>query len=183
MSETSPKAAWKLWVILALLVLVMADIALAVFLSQSGTHSEMAMRTERDRLAMTAKLLNADVRRADKIRASLPQVGKDCTNFYEKTFPSADVGYSSIESDLVSIASHAGLRTSGVSFKPTELKDRGVTQLEITAEVNGDYASIIRFINGLEVSKNFYLLNDLSLDSASTGGIRLQLKLHTYFRT
>ncbi|HKS82794.1 MAG TPA: GspMb/PilO family protein [Candidatus Acidoferrales bacterium] len=183
MSEPPPKAAWKLWVILALLVLVMADIALAVFLSQSGTHSEMAMRTERDRLAMTAKLLNADVRRADKIRASLPQVGKDCTKFYEKTFPSADVGYSSIESDLDSIASHAGLRTSGVSFKPTELKDRGVTQLEITAELNGDYASIIRFINGLEVSKNFYLLNDLSLDSASTGGIRLQLKLHTYFRT
>lgn len=183
MSENRPKAAWKLWVILGLSLLALADIALAVFLSQSGKQSELAMRAERDRLAITAKLLNADVKRAEKIRASLPQVGKDCTDFYGKTFPSAAVGYSSIESDLDSIASHSGLQTSGVSFKPTELKDRGVTELEITAEVNGDYASIIRFINGLEVSKNFYLLNDLSLDSASTGGIRLQLKLHTYFRT
>jgi Tfp pilus assembly protein PilO len=183
MSENHPNSAWKLWVILGLSALVLADVALVVFLSQSGKQSEMAMRTERDRLAMTANLLNADVRRAEKIRASLPQVGKDCTDFYAKTFPSAAVGYSSIEADLDSIASHAGLQTSGVSFKPTELKDRGVTELEITAEVNGDYASIIRFINGLEVSKDFYLLNDLSLDSASTGGIRLQLKLHTYFRT
>lgn len=183
MTQKQLNTAWKKWVAAGLGVLLLADVALAVFLWQSGQQGEQAMRTERDHLAITAKLLSADVRRAQKIRASLPQVGQDCTNFYEETFPSSSVGYSSIESDLDSIASHAGLQTGGVSFKPKNLPDRGVTELEITAQVNGDYAAIIRFINGLEVSKNFYLLNDLSLDSASTGGIRLQLKLHTYFRT
>jgi len=183
MTDNRANTAWKKWVVGALGILLLADVALAVFLWQSGVQAEQAMRADRDRLNITAKLLRADVKRADAIRVSLPQVGKDCSTFYDKTFPSAGVGYSTIESDLDSIATHAGLQASGVSFKPTTLSDRGVTELEITAQVTGDYASIIRFINGLEVSKNFYLLNDLSLDSASTGGIRLQLKLHTYFRT
>jgi Type II secretion system (T2SS), protein M subtype b len=175
--------AWKLWTGTGLAILLLADVALGVFLWQNSKQSAESRRTDRERVALKAKLMNGDVKRSEEIRAALPQVGKDCTSFYEKTFPSAATGYSDIEADLDSIASHAGLKTSGVSFKPTQLKDRGVTQLEITTQVSGDYPSIIKFINGLEVSKNFYLLNDLALDSASTGGIRLQLKLHTYFRT
>ena len=42
---------------------------------------------------------------------------------------------------------------------------------------------MIKFINGLEQSKNFYLLNDLHLTSANAGMIKLQLDLRTYFRT
>jgi Type II secretion system (T2SS), protein M subtype b len=183
MSAPKFSGAWKLWTGIGLAILLFADVALGVFLWQNSRQSAESRRTDRERVALKAKLMNGDVKRAEEIRAALPQVGKDCSAFYEKTFPSATTGYSDIESDLDSIASHAGLKTSGVSFKPTELKDRGVTQLEITTQVSGDYPSIIKFINGLEVSKNFYLLNDLSLDSASTGGIRLQLKLHTYFRT
>jgi Tfp pilus assembly protein PilO len=182
MTRNRLNTAWKKWAASGLGLLLLADLVLAVFLWQSGRQGVESMRAERDRLAMTAKLLSADVKRAGQIRASLPQVGRDCGVFYDKTFSSAASGYSDVEADLDSIASHAGLKTSGVAFKPTELKDRGVTELEITAQVNGDYPSILKFINGLEVSKNFYLLNDLQLDSASTGGIRLQLKLHTYFR-
>lgn len=183
MTKNRPNGAWKKWTTLALGLLLLADLGLGFFLWEAGREGPDSMRRERDHLALTAKLLNADVKRAEQIRAALPQVGKDCTEFYQKTFPVSAMGYSAIEADLDSIASHAGLKTSGVSFKPTDLKDRGVTELEITAQVNGDYASIIKFINGIEVSKNFYLLNDLQLDSASTGVIRLQLKLHTYFRT
>ena len=46
-----------------------------------------------------------------------------------------------------------------------------------------DYPAVIQFINGLERSKYFYLLDDLQLGSASSGAIRLQIGLHTYFRT
>ncbi len=49
--------------------------------------------------------------------------------------------------------------------------------------MDADYPAVIQFINGLERSKYFYLLDDLQLASATTGGIRLQIGLHTYFRT
>ena len=62
---------------------------------------------------------------------------------------------------------------------------RGVNDVAISANVEGNYTSLVTFIDGLEHSKYFYLLKDLRLDSAATpgGGIRLQLELHTYFRT
>jgi hypothetical protein len=63
------------------------------------------------------------------------------------------------------------------------VKDRGVTLVTVLDSVDGDYPAIIQFINGLERSKYFYLLNDLHLDTALAGAIRLHLELRTYFRT
>jgi hypothetical protein len=63
------------------------------------------------------------------------------------------------------------------------VKGRGVTEISIGTSVEADYPAVIQFINGLERSKYFYLLDDLQLGSASSGAIRLQIGLHTYFRT
>lgn len=179
----SSRQNWKTWIGAALALLLAADIALAVFLVRSSREAPDEMRAQRDRLAVESRLLKADVERGQKIRASLPQVGKDCQDFYQRSFLDVTTGYSSIETDLGSIASKAGLKTSGFSFKEEEIKDRGVTEMTITTSVDGNYAAVIEFINGLERSKNFYLLNNLSLNSATSGEIKLALELHTYFRT
>jgi hypothetical protein len=179
----SSRQNWKKWIGAALALLLAADIALAVFLVRSSREAPDEMRAQRDRLTVESRLLKADVERGQKIRASLPQVGKDCQDFYQRSFLDATSGYSSIETDLGSIAAKAGLKTSGFSFKEEEIKDRGVTEMTITTSVDGNYAAVIEFINGLERSKNFYLLNNLSLNSATSGEIKLALELHTYFRT
>ena len=58
-----------------------------------------------------------------------------------------------------------------------------MTLVTVLDSVDGDYPAIIQFINGLERSKYFYLLNNLQLDTSNLGGIRLRLELRTYFRT
>lgn len=173
---------WKLWTGIALALVLALDLGLGFVLWQSYSQGPQAMRAERDRLAIRAKLLRADVDRGEKIRASLPQAGKDCETFYRESFLDAATGYSRIESDLDTIASHSGVRTSGFSFKQKEIKERGVTEISINTAVEADYPAVIQFINGVERSKNFYLLDSLHLASATTGGIRLELELHTYFR-
>lgn len=174
---------WKLWTGVALALVLGLDLALGFVLWQNSSQGPQAMRAERDRLAIRAKLLRADVDRGEKIRASLPQAGKDCETFYRESLLDAASGYSRIASDLGAIASHSGVRTSGFSFKQKEIKERGVTEISIDTAVEADYPAVIQFINGVERSKNFYLLDGLHLASATTGGIRLQLELHTYFRT
>jgi len=174
---------WKKGAAIALALLVAADLALAIFLVQISHQGPEAVRAQRDRLAIQAKLLRADIGRGDKIRASLPQVGKDCDAFYHGSFLDASTGYSQIEADLSGIASKAGVKTSGFAFKQKDIKERGVSEISISTSVNADYPQVIQFINGLERSKNFYLLDSLHLAGASAGGIRLELQLHTYFRT
>lgn len=167
----------------ALALLLAADAGLAVFLWRTSRQTPAEIRAEIERLSLTDKLRRAEVARGDKISASLPHVGENCDRFYQDTFLDRDTGYSALESDLSSIAQKAGLRLSGITYKPAEVKNRGVTEISISTGVEGNYSSIVQFINGLEQSKTFYLLNDLRLASAKGGSIKLELKLRTFFRS
>ncbi len=72
------------------------------------------------------KTLQADVQRGRKIRFAAAG-GEGCDAFYHENFLGRTAP-SSVESDHDAIAQKAGLRTSGISFKRTALKDRGVTE-------------------------------------------------------
>lgn len=174
---------WKIWVGTALALLLLADLGLAIFLWQGAGQGPEALQTQRDRLAVQAKLLRADVERGEKIRASLPEAGKQCDAFYQQSFLNNASGYSKIESDLGAIAAQSGVKTTDLTFKQTDITNRGATEVAINATVEGDYPALVHFINSLETSKNFYLLDSLKLNSAKEGGVKLALELHTYFRT
>jgi Tfp pilus assembly protein PilO len=174
---------WKTWVGAALGLVLALDLALAGYLWHASSEQPEELRARRDALALDAKKLHADVERGNKIRISLPQARKDCDTFYQQSFLDSVTGYSKIEADLSDIATKSGVKVSGYAFKQKEVKDRGVTEVQLSMNLDADYPAIIQFINGLERSKNFYLLDSLHLSSVTTGGIRLDLDLHTFFRT
>lgn len=190
---TMPWRILKQWIIGALIVLLAADIGLVYLSWQNTREGEQSMRAERDHLELLAKQLKGDVDRGERIRNSMTGVTKEYDTFYRTDFESSVDGYSKIEADLGGLASRASVKSSGVAFEQKEIKGRGVQQINITDTVEGDYPSILKFINGLEQSKYFYLLSDLKLDSTATtsgGGaiapgsiIRLHLDLRTYFRS
>jgi hypothetical protein len=67
------------------------------------------------------------------------------------------------------------------------VKGRDLTELTINAQVIGDYRGVVRFLNGLQRSTNFYAVEGLSArSSAQAQGVRapLQVTVHikTYFR-
>jgi len=179
-------------IIAALVVLLVADIGLVYLRWQNTREGEASMREERDRLELNAKALKGDVERGQRIRESMSGVTKEYDEFYKTDFQSTADGYSKIEADLDKIAAKASVKSSGVGFDQKEVKGRGVEEIKITDTVEGDYPSILKFINGLEQSEYFYLLSDLRLDSAVNGPagvaspgalIRLHLELRTYFRS
>jgi len=92
-------------------------------------------------------------------------------------------GYSSIVSDLGTMARESGLRAENVNFRQHPADKRGVIEVEISEIVNGDYPSVVRFINSLEHSDTFYVLDGLSLAAGSAGELRLNMQLRTYFRS
>ena len=118
---------WKIWIGAGLALLVMADVALAAVLWQAGREGPQSLEAQRDRLATQGKLLKADVERGEKIRNSLPEIGKDCDKFYNEAFLDSRTGYSAISEDLGDLAAQSGLKSSGLVFTRKELKERGVT--------------------------------------------------------
>ncbi|HEY0703124.1 MAG TPA: hypothetical protein VGD60_10180 [Candidatus Acidoferrales bacterium] len=189
---TMPWRVLKGWIIGALVVLLVADLGLVYLSWQNTREGEQSMRAERDRLELLAKSLKGDVARGERIRDSMTGVTKEYDTFYRTDFESTADGYSKIEADLGGLAAKASVKSSGVAFEQKEVKGRGVQQINITDTVEGDYPSILKFINGLEQSKYFYLLSELKLDSTTAGTagvgapgslIRLHLDLRTYFRS
>jgi Tfp pilus assembly protein PilO len=180
-----PWSVLKKWIVGAIVVLFILDIGLIYVTWRSSKAAVAAMSTQRDNLKKHAEQLQGDVNRGNRIRSTLGVAQKDYDKFYKENFLNPQDGYSAIESDLSALATKAGLRVVGIQFTQKEVKGRGVNDVAISENVEGNYTSLVTFIDGLEHSKYFYLLKDLRLDSASTpgGGIRLQLELHTYFRT
>jgi Tfp pilus assembly protein PilO len=184
MTLNQNSSSWRKYVAAIVSLLFVADFALALFIWQGGREGPETKRRQRDRLELQAKLLKADVERGEKIKASLPQVGKDCDGFYKENFLPASSGYSAVLAELTDITHKAGLKTGGVTFQQKELKGHGVTQIAMKTTVEGDYPALIQFIHALERSKNFYLLDNLTLASGgSAAGIKLNLDLRTFFRT
>jgi len=162
-------------------IILLADIAL-IFVnwhlaSSTATPGEevRALRRRRDVMA-------ADIRRAELIRAGLPSVETETASFMQKDLRPDAAWSSSIVEDLAALARDSGLQIiSTEHFRQKPIENRGVDEITITISMQGAYPSLVSFINALERSKNFYLLDSLSLDSSSEGTLKLNLALRTYF--
>jgi len=165
-----------------ILVVMLADLVLVGInwkLSLSPSTSGEELRS----LQRERELMQLDLKNAQSIRRDLPAVQRQCDDFFEKELRPSEGGYSQIVSDLGTIAREAGLQIEATRFHPQGLEKHGVNELSINLSMEGPYPSLVTFINALERSGNFYLLDNLALDSSNNGQLRLNLQLRTYFRS
>ncbi len=173
-------------ILVAVVLLVLADIGLAAYSWQLAS----APRAPSEEFAAQAKLhslLKKSIDNAQKIRDDIPAIQKDCDHFEQSLSP-ASSGYSAVRSELGAIARKSGIQLEDLSFKQTEIANRGMTEVAIDATVNGNYKSVIGFLNGLQRSANLYEVDALTLASenanqASANIIKVALHLKSYFRT
>jgi type IV pilus assembly protein PilO len=171
-------------IVVSLVLLVGADVALAVY----SWNLASAPRAQQDVMVLTRNrdLLRADIARAQEIRQSIPDIKQDCDRFEQSLYPAAS-GYSSVSAELGEIARKAGLQVEGGTFRQTDVKGRGLTEVQIDATVTGGYAAVVRFLNGLQRSSNVYAVEGLSAKSelsqqGPTGQVRVTMHIKTYFR-
>ena len=174
-------------VILGLLVvLVLADGSLAAY-SWWQASAPRATQQELDRQGLELKLLRADIERAKGIEQNMPAIQKDCDDFEKSLLPSS-TGYSSVLGELGTIAQNTGLQISNENFSHKNIPSRELTEVVLDATISGNYASVVKFLNGLQRSGNVYVVEGLGLASENkTEGLpdilRLSLSVRTYFRT
>jgi Tfp pilus assembly protein PilO len=165
-----------------LAVILLADVVLigVRFRINSLSHVQPG---DLNRLGMLEKQYRADNTRLERFRSELPADEKQWDEFFTTHFHPAGAGYSAISEDLGDLSRSAGLRSDSISFHQHSPDARGLVQVDISTAIEGDYDSLIQFLNKLEHSDNFYVLDSLALASSSAGKIRLNVQLRTYFRT
>jgi Tfp pilus assembly protein PilO len=135
------------------------------------------------RLELLEKSYRADNARLERFRTELPADEKQWDAFFTAHFRPAGAGYSAVSADLGELTRSAGLRTDTIIFHEHNPDGRGLMEVDISTAIEGDYESLISFLDKIEHSDNFYVLDSLALASSSAGTLRLNLQLRTYFRT
>ena len=176
----------KRTILACLVVLLLADLALAGYSGHLASSPQMS-REHSAKQVLQLKLLQKNIEEVQKIKADMPKTQKECEKFEQSLLPSS-IGYFSLNSELDGIAKKSGVKLEALSFKPTAIPERGMTEMAVESTINGDYRSVIQFLNGLQRSANIYEVESLTLatDKSNQGPanlIKLELHLKTYFRT
>jgi Tfp pilus assembly protein PilO len=170
-------------VIRAILAVILVADAVLIGVQWKLNSSPHVQLADLNRLATMEKQYRADNTRLETFKAELPADEKQWDEFFTTHFHPSGAGYSAISEDLGGLSRSAGLRSDAISFHQHSPDARGLMQVDISTAVEGDYDSLVQFLNKLEHSENFYVLDSLALASSSAGKLRLNVQLRTYFRT
>jgi hypothetical protein len=165
-----------------LAIVLLADTVLLV-VQWRLNNSPHVNRGDLVRLSSMEKQYRADNNRLERFKVELPADEKQWDEFFTTHFHPAGAGYSAISEDLGDLSRKSGLHSDTIAFHQHTPDARGLMQVDITTAVEGDYDSLIQFLDKLEHSDNFYVLDSLELASGSVGKLRLNVQLRTYFRT
>jgi Tfp pilus assembly protein PilO len=86
--------------------------------------------------------------------------------------------------ELTAVAKRNGLGTPAVDYRPTEIKDAGLTRVTVSLGVEGGYAQIRRYLNELERLRRHLVVERVSFRDprGGTAELQVQLQLALYLR-
>jgi type IV pilus assembly protein PilO len=169
-------------ILLALVVgFFAADAALATLAIRAAASKETPQHQLATQITML-KLLRADVKRAREIQQEIPKTKADC-ELFENSLPASGTGYSVISAELQDLSQKSGSQISSLSFHPEDKPSHGITQVSLDASISGDYKSVVEFVNGLQQSKNHYVVDNLSLANDRGAGAKSFLRVNLHLRS
>lgn len=104
---------------------------------------------------------------------------KQADEFYDKRFPGA---YSAFISTIGDLSNKNTVRLTRVSYNQAQVIP-GILEVRMDANLSGEYAALMHFINGLERSKTFFMISGLTLTGQQGGLVNLRLGLTTYIHS
>jgi hypothetical protein len=160
----------------ALLVLLCLYLGVRLYMVSGnvGAQGDEAVVVQQSRVAAA----NVAAQKLRGVDAKLQASDTEAQKFYTDRLPYA---YSDVAASIGTIAKETNVRWSRASYVQAISAD-GVTELRIDGAVTGDYVSVAHFINAMERSKSFFLIENLALTGAQGGLVNLQLRIGTYIR-
>lgn len=156
--------------------------ALFMFLIFRMGHEQQ--RGDLDQLNIEAKGRRETVARLKLIETNLGESRRLGDEFYNKKFLPITTGFSTVMEEVDKLAVSNGVRKGGVNYSLREVKDHpDIQQVEIDTSLEGDYSKIVRFINHLEQSDLFLIVDSLAVGGGQGKAVHLSVKLVTYFRS
>jgi len=163
----------------AIILAVLGVAAIGFLLSPlSRSRSEREAEWAEARRELQAKKADAvPLRGMDKkIVLAKNEIG----GFYKDRFAATD---SELANELGKLAAQNGIRIQQASYKQEDAEGSGIIPVEIHGGFSGDYLQLVRFINTLERSKMFFMVDGVELAGEGAGPVKLGITIHSYLRS
>ena len=172
--------------LILLLLLTLNAVLLLALLSHPRGHTLRDRPEELRRVRARKEEAQNAVVEMRELRGKVEVALQNGEEFSQKNFLTRHSAFSAILTDLEHLASESRLKPVGTSYQLEDEKERpGWTNVEVTLGVEGEYPDLVRFINHLEQSNLFWIIDSLNVAGASTGtssrGLRMTLKMQTFF--
>jgi type IV pilus assembly protein PilO len=125
---------------------------------------------------MSYQTLDLQMRPLYGLPEKVNQARDQAQAFYDARFPDA---YSTISASIYDLANKNNVRLTRLSYTQA-FAIPGLADVRMDASLSGEYAPLMHFINGMERSKTFFLINGLRLTGQQGGMVNLRLRLTTY---
>jgi type IV pilus assembly protein PilO len=165
---------------IAIITMAAIDVLAVIILLSPLVGSGESRKQEMQQLQSELRQKTRQVEPLRGLDKKVVLASQEIDTFYRERLPDRE---STISEELGKLASQSGVKIGQAKYDTKEAEEIGLTPFFIEATCQGDYLQLMRFINGLERDKTFFIVNSVVLGDAQGGSVKLQLKLETYLRS
>lgn len=167
-------------VTVALATMALVDVAAIVLYFSPLIGSEASRQAHLQQLWQELQQKTHEVTPLRGLDKKIPVAQHEIQGFYKERFPAQD---SDISDSLGKLANENGVKIATAKYSMKDPEALGLQRVQIDADLSGDYLHLVQFINSMERSPTFFLVDSVQLGGEQNGIVRLQMRMETYLKT
>jgi type IV pilus assembly protein PilO len=173
----------RIMVRVTLAVLLVANLVAAVFAFHplGGSAEDLARQMRSKQRDLAQQLLR--VERTRGLVAKVQQAKVEGDKFLDECTLNQRTAYSTLISEMGKMAAQSGMTPKESSSQPDPVPGSDtIEQLTISANYEGSYASLTKFVNMLDKSPRFLIIESMQAQPQANGGLNVNIRLDTFIR-
>jgi Tfp pilus assembly protein PilO len=163
------------------LIVIVVNLAVLALLVMPRRNAISSLQDEFARLRQLALADQKEVRQLKERVTRLQQAQSDLKKIYSDILLPRKEGVLSIRLELEDLAKSLQIQRGDFSYNYLNFEDFRLQQFKLAVPVEGNYRNIRKFINSIERSKHFLILDRVDLSSEKkAASLNLDFRLSTY---
>lgn len=169
--------------LIALVALVLANVAVAVLVVRPKVQEYRTIRDDYEPRRLELRQFKKVVEAREAYLAALDGAETDLQTLHKDVLSTKDRRLVEVHLELADLTRQFGVALERVEYHNDVLPDEGLEYHAMVVPLEGGYTNLRRFIEAVEESGEFLVIESVALDQAKDGGSLLQLNitLATYF--
>ena len=166
------------------LALLIADLALLVWLLSPQAPSRAATQQQLADARLQLVSIRAQSGQLARLSENLHTSQQQIQEIMAAGIPHEADASSKLLSEFSRLATASQVQVSGAEFHPDKKANLGLRRIAISLQVAGGYGNVVRFLNQMERSPMFFLINQVSVSggAANANTVKLDVQLEAYAR-